>query len=88
MPVPTCEPDLEIGKDDSVNVTLRISKDEVSGMVTVLGPNAPALLNLISQFDASAQLKFKGDVADAVNMYCAEYPRECGYIPSCDIYMT
>ena len=28
----------------------------------------------------SAQLKFKGDVADAVNKYCTENPRECGYI--------
>ena len=44
------------------------------------GANAQTSLNLISQFDVSAQLKFKEAVVDAVNKYCTENPGECGYM--------
>ena len=37
---PTDPPDTGIGKGDSVNVTLRISKEEVRGMATIMGANA------------------------------------------------
>ena len=36
VPIPTDPPNLDIGKDDSVNVTLRISKDEVSVTTTAV----------------------------------------------------
>lgn len=80
VPIPTETPvvDSKEGRANSVNVTLSISKEEVSCPPHETLPIAFYGNVTFFQFDSNKKFRFKIDLSYQVNKYCASNEKECG----------